>query len=118
MLADKRSFCTSSLRGALCCWLRARALSSAHLLLRQAKSAADRATSAVTDNPAKEFANRGKAAVRDALPTAGPAEWDVSSLQVNVNQKLQAQASQTAKKASSKVPPRFTDPCKHGQVIQ
>ena len=73
------------------------------LLGRQAKSAADRATAAVTDNPAKDFANRGKAAVRDALPVDGPAAWDLSSLHVDVSQKLQAQASQTAKKASSKV---------------
>ena len=69
----------------------------------QAKSAADRASAAVTDNPAKEFANRGKAAVRENLPVDGPAEWDLSSLQVDVSQKLQAQASKTAKQAASKV---------------
>ena len=69
----------------------------------QAKGAADRVSAAVTDNPAKEFANKGKAAVRENLPVDGPAEWDLSSLQVNVSQKLQAQASNTAKQASSKV---------------
>ena len=60
----------------------------------------------MTDNPAKEFANRGKAAVRENLPNLpvdGPAEWDMSSLQVNVSQKLQAQASSTAKQVGSKV---------------
>ena len=57
----------------------------------------------MTDNPAKEFANRGKAAVQENLPVDGPAEWDLSSLQVNVSQKLQAQASSTAKQASNKV---------------
>ena len=69
----------------------------------QAKGAASRASAAATDNPAKEFANRGKAAVQENLPVDGPAEWDLSSLQVNVSQKLEAQASSTAKQASNKV---------------
>jgi len=69
----------------------------------QAKGAASRASAAATDNPAKEFANRSKAAVQENLPVDGPAEWDLSSLQVNVSQKLEAQASSTAKQASNKV---------------
>lgn len=69
----------------------------------KAKSLGDDAKASVTSNPAKEFANRAKSAVRDALPTDGPATFDYRLLQKDVSQALQQKTAANAKALGAKV---------------